>query len=1032
MPGLTTPAKKLEHVLAGVACRTTGKGESVIIKGLSADSRTVWPGDLFAAVAGRNFDGHDFIDQAIANGCSAVLVNRERNGSPAAPIAERVAVIEVEDTRDGLGLIAANYFDHPGLHLTMIGITGTNGKTTTSYLVEAMLKSCTKRVGVIGTVNYRYDDRNGNYMEIAAPFTTPEPIILQSLLRQMQHQGITHVVMEVSSHALAQKRISGLTFDVAVFTNLSREHLDFHGDMNQYFASKKLLFTEYLKPHGKMVIMQDKSASCSDLSEEPPLGQDWGSRMSDELQPLISSPEKDTALMTCGTSPACDVHPRHYSIDLQGIHAEIETPAGDITVKTPLVGEFNLRNILCATGIGISIGCDITCLQKGLQTVKGIPGRLQRVVSKPETTEDPVVFVDYAHTPDALENVLDALRQLQPQRLVCVFGCGGDRDHGKRVLMGEVAARLSDVVIVTSDNPRSESPENILAQIEKGLAGSGLTKQPAESILLPADGRGYDIIVDRHEAIQKAVRLANNKDVILISGKGHEDYQIRSSTRIFFDDRLEAEMHLQARAGHQLNWTVKSIQQITGGHLLDPTSKNVTFNNISTDTRTISPGSLFVALTGENFDGKTFAKQAVGKGAAGLLISHTPRPEPPSLDFEPQVPVILVNDSLHALGDIAAHRRSWNQNLLVVAITGSSGKTTVKEMTSSIVGRKYCHLKTEGNLNNLIGLPLTLLQLKHEHEVAILEMGMNRPGEIARLTEIGDPDIACIINIQQAHLEGLGDIQGVAQAKNELYAGLKPGGKVIVNLDDDMVRSLADQLTQEKITYGFDSQAFIRATSVQSLGDRGMVFTLHVGTEQTPVTIKALGRHNVSNSLAAAAMAYGLGIGTSDIAAGLSSFTPHDKRSCVEELPSGLMVLNDSYNANPSSMLAALHTIQDVKKTHRAVAVLGDMLELGSNSPELHALIGKSVAQLGFDFLAAFGPHAKDMVDAAVAAGMNQSNSRSFSSKEELAGWLQQLADSGQLSAGDWILIKGSRGIQMENVLELLRSNRNHKQTIGN
>jgi len=1032
MPGMTTPSKKLVHVLKGVECKTTGKADSIFIKGLSSDSRNVRPGDLFAAIAGQSFDGHDFIDQAIANGCTAILVNKGWSVRQETDIASQVAVIEVDDTRDGLGHMAANYFDHPDCSLMMIGITGTNGKTTTSYLVEAMLKSCTKRVGVIGTVNYRYEDENSNYVEMAAPFTTPEPIILQSLLRQMRDQGISHVVMEVSSHALTQKRIAGLSFDVAVFTNLSREHLDFHGDMNHYFASKKILFTEYLKPNGKMVIMQDKSASSADLNDKQPISADWGSRMSEELQSLISSSGKDTALLTCGTSPACDVHPRHFSIDLQGIQAAIETPAGGIDLHTPLVGEFNLRNVLCAIGIGIGAGCEIGCLQNGLEIIKGVPGRLERVAAAAKRAEKPVVFVDYAHTPDALENVLGALRQLEPQRLVCVFGCGGDRDHGKRSLMGEIAGRLSDVVLITSDNPRSESPEKILHQIEKGLAGSGLKKQPAESILGSADGRGYDIIANRHKAIKTAIRFAADNDVILLSGKGHEDYQISPTGKIFFDDRLAAEMNLLARAGKQLKWTVKSIQQITGGHLLEPQSENVSFSDISTDSRTISPGNLFVALTGENFDGKTFTKLAVGKGAAGLLISHASRPEPPSLDFEPQVPVILVNDSLHALGEIAAHRRSWNQNLPVIAITGSSGKTTVKEMTSSIVGRKYCHLKTEGNFNNLVGLPLTLLQLKPEHEVAILEMGMNRPGEIARLTEIADPDIACIVNIQEAHLEGLGDIQGVARAKNELYAGLKPGGKVIVNLDDEITQKLAGQLTQEKITYGCGSNAFIRASHIQSLGEQGMAFTLHVGEEQTPVKIKALGRHNVSNSLAAAAMAYGLGIGITDIAAGLASFRPYDKRSCVEKLPSDLLVFNDSYNANPSSMLAALHTISDVKKNQRVAAVLGDMLELGSKTTELHRLIGKSVAQLDFDFLAAFGPHANDMVDAAIAAGMDPSCARPFTSKEELAGWLRQLANTGQLTAGDWLLIKGSRGMQMESILELLRKSKNLNPATGN
>jgi UDP-N-acetylmuramyl-tripeptide synthetase len=578
MPELMTAEKKLGQLLTGVEFTTTGSVEDIIIRGLSSDSRTVKPGDLFGAVVGKNFDGHDYIHQAIANGCSALLVNKGKAAPRLVDVDSRVAVVEVDDTRDSLGLIAANYFDHPGRLLKMIGITGTNGKTTTSYLVEGLLKSCGKRAGVIGTVNYRYPDKDDKYVKMAAPFTTPEPIVLHSLLHRMLKQGITHVVMEVSSHALAQKRIAGLFFDVGVFTNLSRDHLDFHGDMNQYFASKKLLFTDYLKPDGQMVIMQNQASSRTDFSDNEPESSDWGSKMSDELQSLFSSTKNETSIITCGVSSACDIHPRNFSVDLQGIKTVIDTPAGDISLQTPLVGEFNLRNILCAAGIGIGLGSDTECIQKGLEDIKGIPGRLERI--SVNSKEGPVVFVDYAHTPDALENVLSALQALQPNRLVCIFGCGGDRDHGKRLLMGKIAGQMCDIVVATSDNPRSESANDILVQIEKGLSVTALKKQPAESILLHSDGQGYAVIVNRQEAIKTAIQFASNDDVILISGKGHEDYQISATGKIFFDDRLEAEIQLHARAGHQPELSVKWLQQITGGTLLQPIPKDISFDNI--------------------------------------------------------------------------------------------------------------------------------------------------------------------------------------------------------------------------------------------------------------------------------------------------------------------------------------------------------------------------------------------------------------------------------------------------------------------
>jgi UDP-N-acetylmuramoyl-tripeptide--D-alanyl-D-alanine ligase len=311
-------------------------------------------------------------------------------------------------------------------------------------------------------------------------------------------------------------------------------------------------------------------------------------------------------------------------------------------------------------------------------------------------------------------------------------------------------------------------------------------------------------------------------------------------------------------------------------------------------------------------------------------------------------------------------------------------------------------------------------------------MGMNRPGEIASLTKVADPDVACIINVQEAHLEGLGDIQGVAQAKNELFAGLKAEGRAAVNLDDEIVASLADALQQEKITFGCHPGAFIRASEIKSLGPEGMQFTLHIGNETRQAIIKGLGKHNVSNSLAAAALAHGVGAGIDEITSGLAVFKPYDKRARVEELPSGIMVLNDSYNANPASMLAALNTLLDLKKEHRAVAVLGDMLELGRKTEAAHSALGRAVQERGLDFLAAYGSQAPNIVSAAINAGMDPAAARVFNSKKDLVSWLQELEQEGRIGSGDWFLIKGSRGMRMEEVLELLRNNKSILKAVGN
>jgi murE/murF fusion protein len=1033
MSAITT-AKQLKLLLEGVEYNITGDIEKTEISGLCSDSRKVQAGNMFAALKGLSVDGHNYLNEAVAAGCSALLVNQGwQEYAPGADVWPRVAIVEVPDTKTALGNVAANYYDHPDRQLTVIGVTGTNGKTTTTFLVESLLKACGRRPGVIGTVNYRYNDKNNKHIEMEAPFTTPESPTLFALLRTMADEDITDVVMEVSSHALAQSRLTGMEFDIGVFTNLSRDHLDFHTDMHHYFTSKKLLFTNYLKPGGRIVIVldvaagqakDDRTASCENNN--------WSKQMHEELKSLFQARDDSPPMITCGMSSDCDIHPQNFTIDIGGITSEVTTPTGTMSLTTPLVGEFNLRNILCAIGIGVAHGEKPGCMKNGLEDVKTIPGRLERVGLENTIAPCPAVFVDYAHTPDALKNVLTALRKLKPIRLVCIFGCGGDRDRGKRVLMGEIAGKLCDVVLATSDNPRSESPDMILAQIEEGLSRGGLKKVSGPKTLMEQEGKGYDTLVNRQVAISTAIRFANPDDVILISGKGHENYQISRKGKIFFDDRIEAEMQLQAKSGSPPAWKLEWVQQITGGQLLFPLDKSVTFNNISTDTRTIQAGDLFVALKGENFDGRRFSGKAIQKGATGLLINHIPGQKQPDLDFHQTVPVLLVPDTVVALGQLAGSLRRWNSNLRVLAITGSSGKTTVKEMAGAILSQSHAILKTEGNFNNLIGLPLTLFGLKPEHEIAVLEMGMNRPGEIATLTEIADPDVACIINVQEAHLEGLGDIWGVARAKSELFAGLKPDGKVAVNLDDEIVSSLAETLGQEKITFGCHPDALVRATKIKSLGESGMEFSLHIDNETRQVTIQGLGKHNVTNSLAAAAMAHGAGIGIDEITSGLAAFRPYDKRTRVEELPSGVRVLNDCYNANPASMQAALNTLLDLKKNHRAVAVLGDMLELGTKTDDAHAALGRTVKRLGIDFLAAFGSQAENMVISARNAGMDPAAAKGFSSKKDLASWLQKLVQEGKIESGDWFLVKGSRGMRMEEVLELLRNNNSTFKAAGN
>jgi murE/murF fusion protein len=983
--------------IRGISDKALGQPVAAVVM----DSRQVMPGSLFVAVPGEKIDGRTFIAEAVGRGCAAVVVEDATGlNDPAVPL------VVVRDAHDAVAELAAAWHGYPARQMQMIGITGTNGKTTSSWLIEGLLLAAGCRPGVIGTVNYRYHGQNGLHIVQDAPLTTPDPITLQRLLRTMVEAGVTHVVMEVSSHALQQERLGRTMFDVALFTNLSRDHLDYHRSMEAYFEAKKQLFTRHLKTTGVAVIVTGPHAE----------GRDWGEELCRSL-PTV-------ALLRCGLSEQCAINARACSQTIDGFHCRLDFQGEKADFSSPLTGSYNILNVLAAAGVGMALGIPAETIRQGLAAVGRVPGRLERVrLPGGDPARLPSVFVDYAHTPDAMENVLQTLRDVAPGRLICLFGCGGDRDRGKRPLMGAMAAKYADVVIVTSDNPRTEDAEAIIDEILPGLAGSDKRKLPVSQLLTePTLNQGFAVIQSRRDAIAAVCSLATAGDTILIAGKGHENYQIIGRERTFFDDCLEA-------ANGLLRWNERHLLAATGGRVVSGRQLEV-FGQVSTDSRTVRAGDIFVALRGEAFDGHQYIERAVEAGALAVLGERMPQ------QLRENVLYIEMNDSLVALGALAGYRRRLlAPKIRLAAITGSSGKTTVKEMVASIFAEAVGTtnngfdpvLKTKGNFNNLVGLPLTLLPIECGHELAILEMGMNVPGEIARLTAIADPDIGCINNVHPAHLQGLGSIEGVALAKGELFAGMRADAIRVVNCDDPHVLAQAKKSGGKQIGFavspsGRKLRPLVRATRPHNLGELGMRFTLHIGDWHQRLTVPVYGEHNVGNCVAAAAIAHAAGIPPESIVRGLTRYVPAvDKRLAVTELAGGIKVVNDAYNANPASMAAGLRTVASFGRPGcRHMAALGDMLELGAASEKLHGEIGALVAALGYEYLAVFGPHAVVVAQAAMAGGMAGDAVRVFADHQAMADWFMQLKSQERLAAGDWLLIKGSRGMRMERLLEAL------------
>lgn len=493
---------KLGELLKGVASAHGAAGE-VEITHLTSDSREVQEGSLFICVKGFKVDGHHYLAEVTKRGARAVLVER----SPEGRLAKGVPVIVVPDTSKLLSPLAARFFGNPTDQLRMIGVTGTNGKTTTTYLLERMLREAGREVGVIGTIQYRMGSQT-----IPASHTTPQAIPLQRTLSEMKRLGASHVVMEVSSHALALHRVVDCEFDGAVFTNLTQDHLDFHQTMEAYGEAKRKLFTSLTQSPRKAVASKYAVVNADD---------DFSSVLTKGLT---------VPVWTYGIRRDAMVRAVEVTSTRSGITFGLRLPSAAVTLKMKLRGRHNVENGLAAVACGLAEGLDLGVMEKALAECPGAPGRLEWI----EEGQPFMVVVDYAHTPDALRKTLEAVKEFNPKRILTVVGCGGDRDRGKRPLMGRIATEWSHLTFLTSDNPRSENPEEILNEIEAGVApGSRWVRE-----------------ADRERAIGQAVSEAQPDDLVLIAGKGHETYQIIGPQILPFDDREVARRYVRDRSGN--------------------------------------------------------------------------------------------------------------------------------------------------------------------------------------------------------------------------------------------------------------------------------------------------------------------------------------------------------------------------------------------------------------------------------------------------------------------------------------------------
>ncbi len=950
---------------------------------LTVDSRQVaamaGEGVCFIAWPGAARDGRAFVEQALKDGARVCLV--EADGVQAFGFADaRVAALPSLKARSAE--IAHGFFAEPSAELQVVAVTGTNGKTSTSWWTAQALSALGQGCGVIGTLGVgRVDD--GAF--VPTGLTTPDPITLHTTFRQFVDQGLKAAAIEASSIGIEELRLHATHIAVAQFTNFTQDHLDYHGSMDGYWQAKRRLFDW-------------PGLRAAVLNLDDPMGH----ALMDHAR------ARGLACWSYGLQDAVRLQASHIRYQGQGLAFDLierdealSQVVGCATLQAPVIGTFNVSNLLAVVGALRALGVPLADAARACSNLKSVPGRMQVVSPTHADAAQPMAVVDYAHTPDALLKALQALRpvaEARGGRLWCVFGCGGDRDPIKRPLMGAVAEQHADRVVLTSDNPRSESPAFILSQILAGVAGRDTV----------------DVIEDRRDAIGHALSHAGADDIVLIAGKGHEATQDVAGVKTPFSDVDEAAAALVRRAPTPLQHTPMMMtlglaHELLPGSVLtgDPATP---IARVHTDTRTLQPGDLFVALRGERFDAHEFLPQAKAAGAVAVLAQH-------GVDTC-GLPGLTVPDTRAALGWLASGWRA-RFDIPLIGVTGSNGKTTVTQMIASILrawvasqGAPDASLATQGNFNNEIGVPLTLLRLREGlHRCAVVELGMNHPGEIAQLAAIAAPTVGLVNNAQREHQEFMHTVEAVARENGSVLQALSRSGVAVFPADDEFAPIWREQANgYPRFDFATQGPAAVSGQATWA-AEPTPHWVIDMKTAQGParVKLKMAGAHNVRNALASTAAALGAGVPLAVIVQGLEAFEPVKGRSqlrCLSLQGRAVTLVDDSYNANPDSVRAAIDMLAGLPGPRWLV--LGDMGEVGAQGQVFHAEVGAYARERGIEHVWTAGDLC---THTAQAYGPS---ARHFSKAADIVAALLT-PDQAPVAAS--VLVKGSRFMKMEQVV---------------
>ena len=931
------------------------KYRKVFFSGIAFDSSKVKKNYIFFAIKGNRFDGNNYVDKAIKKGACVIISEKKLL------IKKNDAIfIQTKNIRKLLSEVSYKFLN--SIPKKFIAVTGTNGKSSIADFYFQILSLNSKKVASIGTIGLRYKDKKKSLMN-----TTIDPIQLSSILNFLKKNRIENVILEASSHGLKQNRLDGLLFDVGIFTNLSHDHLDYHQTMKDYLNSKLYLFKKLIKKSGD-IITDSTIPECKKIKN-------------------ISFKKKLNLNLIFDKKKGIELISHKFENEKQVL--EIRFNNRQYNFELNLIGKIQIRNILMAILASYKSGLEIKKILKVIHEIKPVEGRLEKIGDIKNNSK---VVLDYAHTPEALKLALLNLKEQFPDsKINLVFGCGGDRDKKKRPLMGKIAEKYSDKIFLTDDNPRYENPNSIRNDIKKGI----------KKLIL-------EEISNRKYAINKAIQDLKSGDLLLVAGKGHEKIQDYGNRKLFFSDKKVILDSIKIKNKYLSNNFKLNIIKEQSNKLIP---KNLTIKNISISSKTIKKNDVFFAIKGKKKDGNNFVSEAFKKKASLAIVNRLTK----NLSSSKQ---IKVSNSLNFLTNCSTIFRK-NLKTKIIAITGSCGKTTLKEMIGSTLKKISNTSYSQKSFNNRYGVPLTLFNLKQNDDFGVLEVGMDKKGEIDLLTKTVRPDVGIITNISYAHSKNFKNIEGIASAKAEIIKNIRSNGIIILNGDDQFFnfhKKIALKKKLKVLSFGINNKSLSTKLIKIKKIDNKFQFSVKLENHVFYFNSKNNNKSNVYNILATLTLLNiyrDLNKLNKNIFLNFKSPEGRGDFSKIKLNNKNIILVDETYNSNPLSLKNAIENFDKLENVNsKKYLILGDMLELGKHSTKQHKLISKVLNNSNIHKVYVYGKYIKETFKSLKKI----KKAKILTNKLQIIDLIKK-----DLNNNDYLMIKGSNATGLHKITKILK-----------